>query len=643
MKQAVILAGGKGTRLRDRLGDLPKPMIDICGTPLIERQILLAKRYGFTHILILVNYRADKITEFCASRDNWGLSIRCIDDGEPLGTAGATLKVYDDLADEFLLIYGDTMLEVDLDRFHAQHSNAQHAAATLFLHPNDHPHDSDLVDMNDDGDIVAFHPYPHDPSQYYPNLVNAALYWIRKSALRPWLGERRMLDFGKDLFPAMLSRGLTLRGYNSPEYIKDCGTPARVDKVSADLASGKIARSALTHQQAAVFLDRDGTLNREVDHLHDTSQLELLPGVGAAIRKLNRSEYRCCVVTNQPVIARGECTVQGLRQIHNKLETQLGNDGAFVDRIYYCPHHPDKGFPGEVPELKISCTCRKPAIGLIEQAVSDLNIACEKSWMIGDTSADMLTARRAGLKSILVETGYAGLDQKYWATPDFVVPDLPAAVDWILRGYPRLDSECDAFASAIEPGQLVLVGGLSRSGKSSFASALRYALARFGKRGHVISTDRWLLDEEKRGKDVLARHDLDGLREFVRLVTGARAVEASIPLPGYKKIGRKRVDGAETLILRAEDVIIVEGVIALHFAEEFSCRHSFFIDIDEQQRMQRVLREYDQRNMGAQAAESIYRLRLVDEVPLIEQMAKAAAAASNVTLTRHSIFSQDTQ
>ncbi len=433
MTQVVILAGGKGTRLRERLGDLPKPLVDVCGVPLLERQVLLAKRHGFERVIILVNHRADAIVEFCRSKSNWGLQIECIDDGEPRGTAGAVLQVLDQLDDEFLVMYGDTMLEVDLQRFQRFHAKDAGAAATLFLHPNDHPHDSDLVNMDTDGGIAGFYPYPHDPGSLLPNLVNAALYWVRKSSLQPWAARPGgPLDFAKDLFPAMLRAGSRLRGYNSPEYIKDCGTPKRLDKVCADLDSGKIERASLSHAQMAVFVDRDGTINREVQHLCDPEQFELLPGVELAIRLLNQSEYRVCVVTNQPVVARGDCSAPQLRTIHNKLETLLGREGAFVDRIYHCPHHPDKGFAGEVTELKITCRCRKPHTGMVDDAVQELHIARDRSWMIGDTTTDIEMARNAGLRSILVETGYGGRDQKYAATADFIVPNLAAAVDLIL-------------------------------------------------------------------------------------------------------------------------------------------------------------------------------------------------------------------
>jgi len=212
MKQAVILAGGKGTRLRERLGDLPKPLIDVCGLPLLERQILLAKHYGFTHVIVLVNYRAEHIVEFCDLRDNWGLDIECIDDGEPRGTAGAVLRILDRLEPEFLVMYGDTMLEVDLDRFHRHDTQGgEMVAATLFLHPNDHPQDSDLVELDEDGFIAAFHPYPHDDSRNYPNLVNAALSWVHRDAINTWLSHAGFPGFAQALCPRLIRRGSTIR------------------------------------------------------------------------------------------------------------------------------------------------------------------------------------------------------------------------------------------------------------------------------------------------------------------------------------------------------------------------------------------------------------------------------------------------
>jgi len=618
MKQAIILAGGKGTRLRERLGDLPKPLIDICGLPLLERQILLLKKYNFQEVLILVNYASEKIIEFCDSKENWGLKITCIDDGEPMGTAGATLKIFDLLHHEFLVMYGDTMLEVDLDKFYDYHHSNVNAVATLFLHPNDHPHDSDIVEIDDSGKILHFYRYPHDTGKYLPNLVNAALYWIKKKGIAQWRNNQKMIDFAKDLFPLMLYNNYYLRGYNSIEYIKDAGTSNRLDNVCYDLKSGKIARSSLSHKKKTVFLDRDGTLNKEVNHLSQSDQFELLPGAALAIKSLNKSEYISCIITNQPVIARGECSLIELKNIHNKMETLLGENGAFINRIYYCPHHPDSGFKGELKNYKINCSCRKPLTGMIDNAVKDLNIDLNESWFIGDTSTDMLTAKRAGIKSILVETGYAGLDQKFWAIPDFIVPNIEHAVNFILQVYPKLLNYCSSILKECKGGDFILVGGLSRSGKSTFANVLKYLLLAKGKKVHVISLDRWLKSENDRTEGVLGRYDIDAFLSFINEIQNIGTTSLRYNLPSYHKLRKEKNEFVELIEISKNDVLIIEGTIALQIEYLTTMSEQrFFINFNEERRKERVLNEYSLRGFTSELANKIYNDRQIDEYPFI--------------------------
>jgi len=417
MKQAIILAGGAGTRLRERLGGLPKPMIPIGGKPLLEHQVELARRYGFTDLVFFVHYRADLIEQHFGDGSHWGVRIRYILEKEPLGTAGAVLAGLDHLAERFVVLYGDTMVNVDLNRLWKTHLGSS-VEATLLLHPNDHPLDSDLVEIDYESRITAFHHRPHPPGIWRQNLVNAGLYVLEKRTLAAPGQSDKPLDFGKDLFPALLQRGARLLGYNSPEYIKDIGKPDRYDRVCGEWANGTIARSSLATPQRAAFLDRDGTLIPDKDCLRSADGLELLPGVAEAVRELNHHGWRTVVITNQPVIAKGWCSEAELQRMHNKLETLLGLEHAFLDRIYYCPHHPEKGFEGERPELKIQCNCRKPGIGMIQRAVLELNIDLTQSWLVGDTTTDLQTAKNAGLRSILIKTGYGGRDGKYPARPD---------------------------------------------------------------------------------------------------------------------------------------------------------------------------------------------------------------------------------
>ena len=492
--QAVILAGGKGTRLADRLGERPKPLIDVCSVPLLQRQIEALRANGVSKIVLLVNHKAEQIRDFCSHADDFGVSVVIIDDGEPRGTAGALLACLDALEERFLVVYGDTLFDLDIPRMVTAHEDAG-ADVTLLVHPNDHPADSDLVSTRDDGQIVAFHAYPHDPRAILPNLVNAAFYVAERAALEAWRDFPVPSDLAKDLFPAMVAQGQHLLAYRSFEYIKDLGTPKRLDKVEAHLRAGRPARARLDVPQPCVFLDRDGTLNHLRGHISRAEDLDLLPGAAGAVRRLNDAEFRVAVVTNQPVLARGECTPAELTRIHWKLESLLGREGAFLDGIWWCPHHPDSGFPGEVTALKRQCECRKPAPGLIVEAAGKLNCDLARSWMIGDTTSDMLAARQAGLGSILVLTGERGEDGKYRCPSDFVAPDLDHAVRLIVEDIPRWTAAIDDAVALVSTAETVLVESGSRNEGKALAAMLALLLRRRGvaaetsRQGHDASRD----------------------------------------------------------------------------------------------------------------------------------------------------------
>ena len=209
-RQLIILAGGAGTRLRARLGDLPKPMIPVAGRPLLEHQVELAKKHGFTDLIFFVHYRADLIEKHFGDGKKFGVQIRYILEKEPLGTAGAVLAGFEKLTERFVVLYGDTMVNVDLNRIWNAHEKTG-AAATLLLHPNDHPLDSDLVEIDANSFVTAFHNRPHAENVWRQNLVNAGLYVLEKSALKKCAGvkppkaDSKILDFGRDIFPALVS------------------------------------------------------------------------------------------------------------------------------------------------------------------------------------------------------------------------------------------------------------------------------------------------------------------------------------------------------------------------------------------------------------------------------------------------------
>jgi len=428
---AIILAGGKGTRLASVAGSVPKVLVPVGDRPVLAHQLDLLSAAGYKDVRIFAGHLAEQIEAFVSTNQWPSLKIQIEVETTPLGSAGAVIEKLDRLPEHFTVLYGDTMLAVDLPRMTAFHEQ-QGADVTILVHPNDHPYDSDLVETDSEDRVTALHSYPHPAGACFRNIVSAALYVVQCESLRSWAGRVEKCDFAKNVFPAVLASGGCLYAYHSHEYIKDMGTPDRLKKVERDLLQGRIKVGNAATPVPVVFLDRDGTLNAENGHIRSPDQLHLLPKVAEALRLMRESGYRLVVITNQPVIARGEASVADLAAIHQKLEWELGLDGAFLDAIFYCPHHPDSGFAGERPELKMACLCRKPATGMLDLASAEFPIDFSRSWMIGDTTIDMEFANRAGLRSILVQTGSAGRDGKFpSATPNFSVNDLMEAAEII--------------------------------------------------------------------------------------------------------------------------------------------------------------------------------------------------------------------
>ncbi len=181
--------------------------------------------------------------------------------------------------------------------------------------------------------------------------------------------------------------------------------------------------------RATVFLDRDGTINEAVNYLTNPKEFVLLPGVAAAIRDLRAAGLLVIVITNQSMIARGWCALETLADIHREMTRQLAHESAALDGIYYCPHHPNPGPNGPFARC---CDCRKPKPGMILRAARDFGIDLTQSWMVGDSTRDVLAAQNAGVRSILVATGQGGKDGGYRVTPDLFCTDLCTATDYIL-------------------------------------------------------------------------------------------------------------------------------------------------------------------------------------------------------------------
>jgi histidinol-phosphate phosphatase family protein len=623
----AILAGGMGTRLRERSGDLPKPMVPVLGKPVLQHQIELCRKHGFSNIALLVQHRHEKISEFFGDGSAHGVSLTYVIESEPRGTSGAVRDALPILSDRFFVLYGDTFMDVDLRQMWSAHADSG-AVGTLLLHPNDHPQDSDLVDIDSHGTVRAILPYPHPPGREVRNLVNAALYVLEHEGLENVTPIEGKADIAKHMFPLMLEFGWHLHGYITPEYIKDMGTPERLDKVERDFIAGLPEKLSSRQLRDAVFLDRDGTLIREVNHLTSPDQVELLPGVAGAVRQLNRNGTLAVVVTNQPVVARGEITIDGLAQVHARLESQLGVDGAFIDGLYFCPHHPDRGFSGEIPELKGPCLCRKPEPGLIDEACRDLSIDRRNSWIIGDTTADIEAGRRAGTRTILLRTGYAGTDAKYTIRPDYVCSDMPDAVQWILKGHADMTCRMAPIAVAASNGKrLVLIGGLARSGKSFAAQILKELLLVLGLKAHVVSLDGWLKPKNQRseGNGVCERYDLMTASSEILAITRSKTRE-TLREQIYARVARINCNQTIEHSIGPDDVLIVEGVPALLMNELNTLPKTVkvFLDIAQEIRTERLSKDYEWRGQQSDQYANMLASRELDETPVVMQSRNVA-------------------
>jgi len=377
---------------------MPKPMLPVCGKPVLQHQIEVLRSQRLCNIIITIGYLGHVIKDYFNDGEKYGVSVKYFQENIPLGTAGSLIALKKDLGDDFLVINGDIIYDMDLSRLIYLHKK-KNALATLVSHPNGHPYDSSKI-VTDERDRVTQWYSKEEKVGIYKNSVNAGIHMLNSKALDAFK-EIIKIDLDRDVIKPLIG-SMRVYAYNTPEYISDMGTPARYKEVERDVKTGTVTSKNLINKQRAVFLDRDGVINVNKGFINRFDQIELLPGAAQAIRMINKSDMLAIVITNQPVISRGECTWNELKQIHNAIETQLGKEGAYIDDIFVCPHHPDKGFKGEHTKYKIVCECRKPKPGLIIMASEKYNIDISRSYMVGDNSRDIEAGLSAGCKTVLI-------------------------------------------------------------------------------------------------------------------------------------------------------------------------------------------------------------------------------------------------
>jgi histidinol-phosphate phosphatase family protein len=441
-----------------------------------------------------------------------------------------------------------------------------------------------------------------------------------------WIEKGKKTDFGRQVFPSAY-KDVRMYGYHTAEYLKDMGTPQRLEQVSNDWISGKIAAAAYAHKKKAFFLDRDGVLNEEKNFIRRTEDLEIYAYAPEAIRRINEAGYLSVVVTNQSAIARNLCTVEEVEAIHRKLETDLGEKGAWLDAIYYCPHHPDKGYPEENPVYKIECDCRKPKTGMFKKATEKFNIDLSGSVMVGDSERDIQAGKNAGCVTVGVRTGY-GI-RKTRVMPDYLFENLKEAVDFILdEPYGNVFRNlAEQYKNRKKNPFIVSVAGNARSGKSTLSS---YLLQKFSER-HIqtlkIELDHWLLPENKRNgcRNVYDRFRLGNMvADIGRMLSGE-----TILVDTYANHPERQ---SQPLQYSTGDyhVILLDGIVALsHEYLRNIADFKIFMEIPEALFYPRFIQYYLWRGKPVEEARALMEKRKSDEYQLIEKESKFADLVIN--------------
>jgi D,D-heptose 1,7-bisphosphate phosphatase len=399
--KTVIMAGGKGSRIESIASDIPKPMIPLCGKPILQHQIECLKNNGLTDITLVIGHLGQHIKDYFEDGSRFGINISYFTETEPLGTAGALYKL--NINDDFILLNGDLIFDMDLRRMVSFHKEKK-ALATIAVHPNSHPYDSALIICNSDNQVTGWL-NKEDERKYYKNMVNAGIHILSAGFIKSIPKTKEKIDLDRDMLKPLIQKNAGIFAYRTPEYIKDMGTPDRFAQVTEDLQKGVVHAKNLSEKQKCVFLDRDGTINTFNGFVTKPQDFQLIDGAAEAVKTINKLGYLAIVITNQPVIARGEVDFETLDLIHMKMETDLGKHGAYIDDLFFCPHHPDKGFEGERPEYKTDCECRKPKPGMILTAAKKYNIDLPQSYMAGDDKRDIQAGINSGCKSVFINNG----------------------------------------------------------------------------------------------------------------------------------------------------------------------------------------------------------------------------------------------
>lgn len=379
-RQCVFLVGGFGTRLGVLTQATPKPLLNVGGRPFLAWLLREVARHGFTEAVMLGGYRGEQLEAVLGDGSDFGLTIRHVIEPQPAGTAGALAHAADSLDETFLLMNGDSLLDINL--LDLCQPLADGVVARAALRQVSDAGRYGRVTLNG-GKVAGFSEKTNDDA---PGVINGGVYWMRRAILERI--DRAPMSLEQDVFPGLAAEGrLEGRVYDRP-FI-DIGVPSSFSEAQSFVPS--VAR------RGAVFFDRDGTLNVDIGYAHRPDQIRWIPGAMEAIKRVNDAGLLAFVVTNQAGVARGYYGDEEIEVLHAWMQAQFKSVGAHIDAWAYCPHHPDFTEGG--------CSHRKPEPGMLRDLIAAWDVDPAASLMVGDQPTDVQAAQAAGVSGLRYEGG----------------------------------------------------------------------------------------------------------------------------------------------------------------------------------------------------------------------------------------------
>ncbi|MEO5363170.1 MAG: D-glycero-beta-D-manno-heptose 1,7-bisphosphate 7-phosphatase [Magnetococcus sp. DMHC-8] len=386
IKQAVILAGGQGTRLGALTGHVSNPLLPLHGPPFLDHLLWNLARHGIRDIILSGGHPGEQLADYGRRRAGGSVGLRVFVEPSPLGTGGALRFLLPHLQDRFLLLNGDSLFDINYLDLPLAVDVPSRAPATIALRQVADAARHGRVELSG-ARVRRFLEQVPDPQ---PGLIYGGIAWLDRRLVEGF--PAGFVSLEQEVFPHLAAEGGLLGKPYAGCFI-DIGILDDCHRAGQELADWQ--------RRPAVFLDRDGVINQDHDYVCTPDQFEWVEGAPQAIRWCNERGHLVIVVTNQSGIARGYYDEAQFQALTAWMQAELADLGAHVDAVYHCPHHPTEG----VAPWRQVCHCRKPSPGLLEQAMSEWEIDRAGSLLIGDKARDVEAAQRAGVAGCLFPGG----------------------------------------------------------------------------------------------------------------------------------------------------------------------------------------------------------------------------------------------